>query len=65
MMTFDDRGIGNYAYEMKAPDGTVVHRVPLLRSGYVVVRWKGYYRPVYGGIRGPLFIGRSKYGRSS
>ena len=48
-----------------APDKvTWVTRMPIQRSGYLVVRYRGHYHQVYGGIRGPLFLGQVPQGKT-
>lgn len=33
-----------------------IHRVPIKRSGWWAIRYKGQQFPMHGGIRNPLFI---------
>ena len=40
-----------------------IYRTPIRRSGYWVVRYKGHYRQVMGGIRTPLFLSEIKQGK--
>ena len=47
------------AYEMKAPDGTTVYRVPFSCGGRAHARYKGRVYPILGGIRGPFFMSDS------
>jgi len=51
-----DKGV---QYEMKAPDGSVIHRCVIQRAGWYAARWKGKIYPVLGGIRGPLWLSTS------
>lgn len=44
------------SYEMRAPDGSIVYRRVLRRSGWFAARWRGRYCPVLGGVRGPLWM---------
>jgi len=45
-----------FQYEMAAPDGTIIYRCIIHRSGWFAARWKGRIYPVMGGIRGPLWM---------
>ena len=40
-----------------------IYRKPIPRSGYWVVRYKGHYRQVMGGIRTPLRLSRLIQGK--
>ena len=40
-----------------------IYRKPIPRSGYWVVRYKGHYRQVLGGLRTPLFLSEIKQGK--
>lgn len=40
-----------------------IYRKPIRRSGYWVVRYKGHYRQVMGGIRTPLRLSRLIQGK--
>ena len=40
-----------------------IYRKQIPRSGYWVVRYKGHYRQVLGGIRTPLFLSEIKQGK--
>jgi expansin (peptidoglycan-binding protein) len=45
-----------WAYEMTAPDGTTIYRVPQRRSGWWAAQYRGKFFPILGGIRGPLWL---------
>jgi hypothetical protein len=48
-----------------APDKvTLVTRIPIRRSGYWVVRYKGHYHQVHGGCRVPMFMGQVPQGKT-
>ena len=48
-------GTTDVALEMRAPDGTLIERVPFWCGGWRA-RWQGRSYPILGGIRGPLFL---------
>ena len=49
---------------LQMPDtNKFIERKVIQRAGYQVVRFKGHYRQVMGGIRTPLRISRIKQGK--
>jgi len=50
-------GVGEPVEVITPDETTTVDRIPIRRAGYWVVRYKGNYHQVHGGIRGPLFMG--------
>ena len=46
-------------YKMTAPDGSVIYRCPIQRSGWWAARWRGETYPIMGGIRGELWLSAS------
>jgi hypothetical protein len=47
---------------IETPDNTIVTRAIIRRSGYSVVRYKGYYHQILGGIRRPMFMSALRQG---
>ena len=55
----------NEIVEVLTPDKTkTISRVPIARAGYWVVRYKGYYHHLRGGIRTPLWVSKYPYGKA-
>ena len=55
----------NEAIAVLTPDKTkTVYRVPIARAGYQVVRYKGHYHHLRGGIRTPAWISEYPYGKA-
>jgi len=58
MTTKNRRGLGFFpdpeaAYEMEAPDGSIVYRVPFSQGGFAYARYKGRIYPVLSTMHGP------------
>ena len=52
-------------YWFATPDKKgIVARTAIRRSGYWACRYKGHYRCIIGGIRGPMWISESKEGKA-